>query len=297
MSAGAVEAYAACPVRWLVEKELQPDGLEPDPEAFARGAWIHDVLERTHAELRERTGTARVTPGNRGEAEAILRAELAARRPALAAALPALTAEAVVQAAEADLRRYLAHSVLTGDTSFEPTHLELSFGMEGDELGPLVLGQGPDAVRVCGRVDRIDVDPEGRAVVRDYKSGRARAEMAGARWRDSGTLQVALYMLAARELLGLAPAGGLYQPLRGNGKGDRRPRGLLLDLPEHDEAHGYLRTDRVDADRLADELARVEHEVAELGRRLRAGDLTPRPERCGFGGGCAYPGICRSGAG
>jgi PD-(D/E)XK nuclease superfamily protein len=294
MSAGAVEAYAACPVRWLVEKELQPDGLDPDPDAFARGAWIHDVLEATHAELRRRTGTARVTPGNRGEAETILHVELAARRDELDAALPAVTAAAVVAAAEADLRRYLVHSARAGDSRFEPTHLEFGFGMEGDEHGPLVLGSGPDAVRVCGRIDRIDVDPEGRAVVRDYKSGRARPDMAGANWRKEGTLQVALYMLAARDLLGLVPAGGLYQPLRGNGRGERRPRGMLLDLPEHDDEHGYVKNDRVTAEELAAELERIEEDVAELGRRLRAGDLTPIPESCAFRGGCAYPGVCRS---
>jgi hypothetical protein len=101
-------------------------------------------------------------------------------------------------------------------------------------------------------------------------------------------------MLAARELLGLAPAGGLYQPLRGNGRGERRPRGMLLDLPEHDEEHGYVRTDRVTAEELAAELERIEEEVADLGRRLRAGDLTPVPESCAFRGGCAYPGVCRS---
>jgi len=39
--------------------------------------------------------------------------------------------------------------------------------------------------------------------------------------------QVALYLLAAREVLGLEPVGGLYQPL---GAKDLRPRGLLRGL-------------------------------------------------------------------
>src|SRR5581483_4307385 len=31
-SAGALEAFADCPVRWLVEKQLDPCALEPDPD-------------------------------------------------------------------------------------------------------------------------------------------------------------------------------------------------------------------------------------------------------------------------
>ena len=57
-------------------------------------------------------------------------------------------------------------------------------------------------------------------MVRDYKGKTVHA---GARWAQDGRLQAALYALAARELLGLEPAGALYQPI---GKGDRRPRGL-----------------------------------------------------------------------
>src|SRR5690606_6891216 len=31
LSAGALERYARCPVRWLVEGELRPERLEPEP--------------------------------------------------------------------------------------------------------------------------------------------------------------------------------------------------------------------------------------------------------------------------
>ena len=49
--------------------------------------------------------------------------------------------------------------------------------------------------------------------MRDYKG--ASAPPGGAAGRTAAQLQVALYMLAARELLGLEPVGGLYQPLVG----------------------------------------------------------------------------------
>ena len=44
---------------------------------------------------------------------------------------------------------------------------------------------------------------------------------------NEGKLQLQLYMLVARERLGLDPIGGLYQPL-GAAYGDRRPRGIVL---------------------------------------------------------------------
>src|SRR3712207_8497262 len=53
-------------------------------------------------------------------------------------------------------------------------------------------------------------------------------------------LQVALYMLAVRDVLGLRPAGGVYQPLKGK---DRRPRGVLLKDLEQELGTGYVSTD------------------------------------------------------
>jgi ATP-dependent helicase/DNAse subunit B len=46
LSAGALEQFAACPVRWLVERELQPRTLEGDSEALVRGSYMHDMLRR-----------------------------------------------------------------------------------------------------------------------------------------------------------------------------------------------------------------------------------------------------------
>ncbi|MGA8333504.1 MAG: PD-(D/E)XK nuclease family protein, partial [Solirubrobacteraceae bacterium] len=45
LSAGALESYAGCPVRWLIERELQPVALEPDPDPLVRGGYMHSVIE------------------------------------------------------------------------------------------------------------------------------------------------------------------------------------------------------------------------------------------------------------
>ena len=174
LSAGALEAYADCPVRWLIERELQPQPLAPQPEPLTRGSLMHDVLERL---LRELDGP--VTPGTLAGAQAILDrllAELAADGgTALGAGSPEVVRAGALRAIEADLRRYLAHEARTAG-QWRPHGLELRFGFEDDErsLPALELGEGPGRVRVRGMIDRVDVDGAGHAVVRDYKSGARR---------------------------------------------------------------------------------------------------------------------------
>ena len=125
-------------------------------------------------------------------------------------------------------------------------------------------------------------------MVRDYKTGGRRPEWAGDRWRGDGTLQVALYMLAVRDLLGLEPVAGLYQPLSG---GDLRPRGVFLEGAPVGE--GVFERDGRDDAALAAELEDAKCRAVELAARLRAGELTPCPDTCSRNG-CRYPGICRS---
>ena len=42
VSGGALELFAACPVNWLVERQLAPRPLEPDAEPIVRGLFMHD---------------------------------------------------------------------------------------------------------------------------------------------------------------------------------------------------------------------------------------------------------------
>ena len=44
LSGGALETYGDCPVKWLVERELQPARFEPDPDPIVRGSYMHAVL-------------------------------------------------------------------------------------------------------------------------------------------------------------------------------------------------------------------------------------------------------------
>jgi len=275
-----LESYADCPVKWLVEKELQPERLEPDAEPLVKGALIHVLLERLLREL-----DRPLTADSLADAEGILDRLLAEPVPELARGRSEPVRLAALRSIEADLRRYLRHEATSG-CDWRSEALELRFGFDDESLPALELAGG---VRVRGMVDRVDVDEAGHAIVRDYKSTGKRAQYAGARWGADRQLQVALYMLVVKELLGLKPVAGLYQPLGGD---DPRARGVFLK--DADVGTRVVATDARAPEELQQVLDDARERAVALALRLRAGDLEPCPETCSRGA-CKYPGICRSG--
>lgn len=279
LSAGALEAYADCPVKWLVERELQPALLGPEPEPIIRGSFIHDLLERLLSQL----GRA-VTPESLPAAERILSELLQSVQSPLAPGRPDSVRMAALRSVAADMRRYLIHEADSG-SGWDPEALELRFGFEEEPVPALELSEG---LRLRGMIDRLDVDGSRRAIVRDYKSGGARPEYSGARWSADRQLQVGLYMIAARELLGREPVAGFYQPLGGD---DLRARGVFLGGAPVDS--GVVSSDARSQDGLEEVLDDARSRAVALAARLRSGELTPCPETCSRDG-CSYPGICRS---
>jgi RecB family exonuclease len=289
-SASSLELWAACPVKWFVERLLGGKELGPDAEPLARGSLAHAALKETLERLRERTGSARVTPATVGIAKELLRKaleELEGERPLSAAPerLPGAR-----RRLRRELERYL-ECAAERPSPLEPTYLELEFGFgEGEScregeppaLPALDLGEG---VLIRGRIDRIDIGGGGEVVVYDYKG---RAAPPSARWLADGAWQVALYMRAARELLGVRPVGGFYQPLAGR---ELAPRGLLD--ADADIELDCVRTDRQDQEQFESLLERCVAAASAAAQEARGGALEPRPDTCAYGGGCAYPTICR----
>jgi ATP-dependent helicase/DNAse subunit B len=280
-SASALETWASCPVKWFVERWLRPEVLEPDPEPMVRGALAHAVLEEALRAVVD--GGGRLEPSRLGEARRLLHETLRRLAPEYTISANPQRLRSHLRRLEADLLRYVEHAAYSG-TAFTPAHFELTFGGPEDEHPPVALAGGEIALQ--GRIDRVDVDTSGeRAIVYDYKG---RAAPAQARWVEDGKLQVGLYMLALRDLLGVEAVGGLYQPL---GSDDPRPRGLLRD--DADPGLDAVRSDRLDADRFAAVLDEVQRAAAEAVTQVRAGALEPRPGSCAWKGGCSYPSICR----
>jgi ATP-dependent helicase/DNAse subunit B len=287
-SASSMERWIGCPVAWFVERLLRPDALEPDPEPLAQGALRHAALEDTLQRLRAETGSARLTRASLARARELLARALEENEAGHPLSVAPERRATVRRRLQADLERYLTYAV-DSESPLTPRELELGFGFqEGDERGEaseleaLDLGGG---VKLRGRIDRIDISEDGDAIVYDYK-GRS---VAGAsKWIEDGKLQVALYMRAAEQLLGLRAVGGFYQPLTGS---DLRARGVL-------DSDSGLELDCVSTDlreraalrELLDEAVGAARAVAG---QAAVGRLQARPDTCAFKGGCQYPTICR----
>ena len=203
----------------------------PDPEPMRRGSLAHAVLERTLRRLRERDGSARLTPGDAAAALEELRGR--DRRAARAAAGDP-RARAAAARAGGGPRRLLRHEARCG-AGLEPALARVELRRRGRRARP-AAAPGRARRRRPRRPDR-----RRRAAARSSattRAARSRPARAGPR---TGKLQAALYALAARELLGVEPVGALYQPV---GHRDVRPRGLVRD----DVPGRYVNGDVVDGE-------------------------------------------------
>jgi ATP-dependent helicase/DNAse subunit B len=295
-SASSLEVWISCPVRWLVERLLRAVDLDPDPEPIARGALAHAALKDTFEELKRETGSARLTPARLERACALLRRALEANEGEFPLSVAPERRPGMRRRLQADLERYLRHAAEC-ESPLEPSRLELGFGFApGDERGG-EDGEGAVAAglpafdlgggtMLRGRIDRVDVGSGGEAVVYDYKG---RVAPPAAKWGAAGgNVQVALYMRAVEQLLGLRAIGGFYQPLAG---GDLRARGVLDEDGgvEIECVRGERREHAEMSELIDDAVAAAREAAAQAGR----GELRARPQTCAYRGGCRYPTICR----
>jgi hypothetical protein len=195
-------------------------------------------------------------------------------------------------------RSYLTHFIerereYRERTGLVPTYFELAFGPQPEyanhgtdvasSLEPLVVN-GPDGeVRLAGKIDRVDLTPDGRAaVVTDYKL----SHVSPLKDMQAGTsLQMPVYLLAMERVFGKLAVAGVYQPLK---KGD--PYWLFRPclVPELQPGKG----DGLPAARYDELVAAVEATIAAAARGIRHAESHPTPsdQTCRF---CAFTDACR----
>lgn len=289
-SASQIEAYSTCPLCWFVSYRVKPQSIDAGFGNMEKGNFVHDVLEHLHARLPQE-GMERVTPENLPRAQELLRevfdetlAEHASKRGNEGPLVPLSPVEER-QVAEIlpQLEGVLAYEA-EALAPFVPRYLEFAFNELKVEYAGWPLG---------GRIDRVDVDAEDRAVVIDYKhrSGVEEYKLAdptvfdektGAvpaddpRWLPSHT-QTLIYAQAMRRALDLNTRAALYFSTKG---GKPALRGAASDeLLEEERGDGRIpglkkgfpgEGGSMDFDALLD---RVETGIAERLRELEAGDV------------------------
>lgn len=289
-SASQIEAYSTCPLCWFVSYRVKPQSIDAGFGNMEKGNFVHDVLEHLHARLPQE-GMERVTPENLPRAQELLHevfdetlAEHAGKRGTEGPLVP-LSAVEERQVAEIlpQLEGVLAYES-EALAPFAPRYLEFAFNELKVEYAGWPLG---------GRIDRVDVDAENRAVVIDYKhrTGVEEFKLADPTVRDeeSGTApiddprwlpphtQTLIYAQAMRRALDLDTRAALYFSTKGGKpalrgaasaelleeeRGDGRIPGLKKGFPGEGGS--------MDFDALLD---RVEAGIAERLRELEAGNV------------------------
>ena len=259
---------------WLVDRVVNPRPIDAEVDPRLRGQVAHQALYRFYAGLPKRFGTDDVDPARLEEAIAFLHECLA---EALAGQVRIELGELDLLELEGTLGRDLEHFVRQ-DTArglpLVPRRFEVSFGTE--RAAPeLQRGIDLDGFTVSGKIDRIDVDPfSARGIVQDYKSGAAHSAR---RIEQDGRLQVPLYVLALRDLVGIEPLGGLYRSL----SGEREARGLLR-LEAQSDVPGFASLDYLDEDAFWGVVTQAKERARDSVARIRGGDVQhdPRSGRC-----------------
>lgn len=289
-SASQIEAYSTCPLCWFVSYRVKPQSIDAGFDNMEKGNFVHDVLEHLHARLPQE-GMERVTPENLPRAQELLHevfdetlAEHTGKRGTEGPLVPLSPVEER-QVAEIlpQLEGVLAYES-EALAPFAPRYLEFAFNELKVEYAGWPLG---------GRIDRVDVDAENRAVVIDYKhrTGVEEFKLADPTVRDeeSGTApiddprwlpphtQTLIYAQAMRRALDLDTRAALYFSTKGGKpalrgaasaelleeeRGDGRIPGLKKGFPGEGGS--------MDFDALLD---RVEAGIAERLRELEAGNV------------------------
>jgi ATP-dependent helicase/DNAse subunit B len=272
-----LERFADCSSAWLFEREIAPKTIDAEADAMLRGQIAHTALHRFYAGLPKEVGTERVEPERVEEAVGFLRRCLEeALRTGVRLDLTDLQRAELEQSLLRDLEGFVRKEAELG-LPLVPRRFEVSFGREraAPELQRgLDLGDG---LRLSGQIDRIDVDPmSARGIVQDYKSGKSAHS---ARQIDSELrLQIPLYMLVLRDLVGIEPLGGLYRAL----SGARAARGLLRAEARDDVVPGFAGNDYVGEEEFWAAVETARTRAGEYAHRIRAGDVHHDPK----GGEC-----------
>ena len=267
-----LERFADCSSAWFFERLISPRQIDRRVDAMLRGSVAHTTLHRFYAGLPRAIGSDRVEESRLDDALAFLGECLEGALGGVKMEMTELERRELEQSLHRDLEQ-LVRDEARSPLPLVPRRFEVGFGSErsAPELQRgLDLGDG---VTLSGKIDRIDVDPgSARGIVQDYKSGRT--GHSAAEIEKELRLQIPLYMLVLRDLVGIEPLGGLYRPLAG----ERRARGLLRAEARDDVLPGFVKNDYLEEDAFWAQVEGARDLARGLAQRIRAGDVRHDPK-------------------
>jgi ATP-dependent helicase/DNAse subunit B len=286
-SATELERFADCSSAWLFERVVDPKKIDAEPDPILRGQVLHTTLNRFYSSLPRELDAERVTAENLDAAiDHMHRCLEDALESGVRLDLTELQELELRHTLRSDLEGFLRDEAASA-VQFVPRRLEVAFGSEraAPELQRgLQLG---DDLWLSGKIDRIDVDPfSARGIVQDYKSGKG-AHSARDIDREL-RLQIPLYILALRDLVGVEPLGGVYRALAGR----RLSRGMLRESARED-LPGFAKDDYLDEDAFWSQVESARGRAAEGALRIRAGDVHHDPKGDGCPPWCDLWPMCR----
>ena len=270
-----LERFLECSSMWFFERVINPKEIDAVLDARVRGGIAHQTLYRFYSGLPKRLGTDAVEADRLDEALVFLRECLAeAIAGGVRMELSDLERLELEETLARDLEHFVKQEVELG-LPLVPRRFEVGFGTSS---APVELQRGLElgGFTVSGKIDRIDVDPfSARGIVQDYKLGRAHGA------RDIETehkLQIPLYILALRDLVGMEPLGGLYRGLTGT----REARGLVRADAREDAVPGLKRPDYLSEDDFWHQVDEAQARARRAVNRVHAGDVRtdPRSGEC-----------------
>ncbi|MGA9762921.1 MAG: PD-(D/E)XK nuclease family protein [Gaiellaceae bacterium] len=266
-----LEAFGTCSEMWFVERIVSPREIDGEVDAKLRGSVAHQTLYRFFSGLPKRFGADRVEAGRLDEQLEFLRECLSG---AIEGQVRLELDELELRELEAGLWRDLEQFIRSEAASplpLVPKRFEVGFGSERS-AAELKRGLDLGELTVSGKIDRIDLDPfAARGLVQDYKSGRT--AQSAAQIEDQFKLQLPLYLLVLRDLIGVEPLGGVYRALAG----ERPARGILRAEAREDGVPGFSENDYLEEDEFWAKVDWATATARSFAARIRAGDVRHDP--------------------
>jgi hypothetical protein len=208
-SPSQIEVYLECPFRWFAERRMRIGSLDEDFGPLEIGTFAHAALEGFYRQFQQE-GFAKVDNSNIGRAREVMRAvldSLVAQQPEEEPLSGRLVAATELERRRVDalcdqLVAYLDFEARLLPT-YRPAYLE--YEIDADHAVDYA------GFSLVGKVDRIDVDGAGHAVIIDYKGSlNSEHEIAGKARDHAGKVQTRVYAQAIKRALGLDVVGALY---------------------------------------------------------------------------------------